>query len=135
MKTISRRHFVSGLPFLGVGLSATAGARDAPPPATLFRNVRIFDGSGGTLSGHSDVLVRSNIIERIATAPMAVESGVAVIDGGGRTLMPGLIDMHWHAMLVRPTPVALLTGDVGHLTLQAGAEADGDAAARLHHRA
>ena len=37
--------------------------------------------------------------------------------------MPGLIDMHWHAMLVRPTPAALLTGDVGHLNLEAGAEA------------
>ena len=46
-----------------------------------------------------------------------------LIDGGGRTLMPGLIDMHWHTMLVRPTPAALLTGDVGYLNLVAGAEA------------
>ena len=37
--------------------------------------------------------------------------------------MPGLIDMHWHTMLVRPTPAALLTGDIGHLNLVAGAEA------------
>ena len=37
--------------------------------------------------------------------------------------MPGLIDMHWHTMLVRPTPAALLTGDIGYLNLVAGAEA------------
>ena len=35
--------------------------------------------------------------------------------------MPGLIDAHWHAMLVRPTPAGLLTGDVGYLNLLAGA--------------
>ena len=46
-----------------------------------------------------------------------------LIDGGGRTLMPGLIDMHWHTMLVRPTPVPLLTDDIGYLNLVAGAEA------------
>jgi imidazolonepropionase-like amidohydrolase len=37
--------------------------------------------------------------------------------------MPGLIDAHWHAMLVRPTPAALLADDVGYLNLVAGAEA------------
>ena len=37
--------------------------------------------------------------------------------------MPGLIDMHWHTMLVRPTAAALLAGDIGHLNLVAGAEA------------
>ena len=37
--------------------------------------------------------------------------------------MPGLIDAHWHAMLVRPTPAQLLVDDVGYLNLVAGAEA------------
>jgi imidazolonepropionase-like amidohydrolase len=37
--------------------------------------------------------------------------------------MPGLIDMHWHAMLVRPTPAAALTDDIGYTNLVAGAEA------------
>jgi imidazolonepropionase-like amidohydrolase len=123
MRTISRRRFVSAMPFLGIALSSAVRAQQAPAFATLFRNVRTFDGNSSALSGQSDVLVRGNTIERIATAPMAAEPGVTVIDGGGRTLMPGLIDMHWHAMLVRPTPPALLTGDIGHLNLQAGAEA------------
>jgi len=33
--------------------------------ATLFQNVRIFDGKSAALSAPSDVLVRGNTIERI----------------------------------------------------------------------
>src|SRR5262249_62043818 len=50
-------------------------------------------------------------------------AGTVLIDAGGRTLMPGLIDAHWHTMLVRTTPAALLTDDIGYLNLVAGAEA------------
>ena len=48
---------------------------------------------------------------------------VRIFDGTGRTLMPGLIDNHWHVMMVRPTPAALLTGDMGYVSRLAGAEA------------
>jgi imidazolonepropionase-like amidohydrolase len=37
--------------------------------------------------------------------------------------MPGLIDAHWHAMLVRPTPAAVMAADVGYTNLVAAAEA------------
>jgi imidazolonepropionase-like amidohydrolase len=37
--------------------------------------------------------------------------------------MPGLIDMHWHMMLVRPTPAAAMVADIGYTNLAAGAEA------------
>ena len=93
---------------------------------TVFQNVRIFDGRNGNLTGPRHVLIRDNVIERISPDPIRVGqdvSGAVVIDGGGRTLMPGLIDMHWHTMMVRPTPADLLVGDVGHLNLLAGAEA------------
>jgi imidazolonepropionase-like amidohydrolase len=92
---------------------------------TLFQNVRIFDGKSSTLSGPRNVLVRGNQIERISTDPIPTDRSATtvLIDGAGRTLMPGLIDAHWHTMLVRPTPAALLAGDIGHLNLVAGAEA------------
>src|SRR5262245_32248111 len=92
---------------------------------TLFQNVRIFDGKGGALSEPSNVLVRGNQIERISVKPieMAPGAGAVVIDGGGRTLMPGLIDMHWHTTLVRPAVRDLLVEGLGYLTLLAGAEA------------
>ena len=89
--------------------------------AVLFQNVRIFDGKNGALSPPSNVLVRNNRIERISIAAIAADA--QVINGGGRVLMPGMIDAHWHAMLVRPTPAAALAGDVGYTNLLAAAEA------------
>ena len=92
------------------------------PSATLFRNVRVFNGKSTNLTASTSVLVVGNKIAKIGS-DIAVPDNATVIDGGGRTLMPGLIDNHWHAMLVRPTIPALLGGDIGHLNLVAGAEA------------
>jgi imidazolonepropionase-like amidohydrolase len=101
------------------------GTAPAEQIATLFRNVRVFDGKSDAPSPVMNVLVRGNTIERISPGPIPADlvADTRIIAGGGRTLIPGLIDMHWHAMLVRPTPAALLTGDIGHLNLTAGAEA------------
>jgi imidazolonepropionase-like amidohydrolase len=62
----------------------------------LFTNVRIFDGSGAQpYSG--EVLVQGNRIARVARGARAMQlSGVAVIDGAGATLMPGLTEAHTH---------------------------------------
>jgi imidazolonepropionase-like amidohydrolase len=123
MAHISRRTFVGALPFIGAGLSSLVRAEvAAPSTATLFQNVRIFDGKGGALSATSNLFVRGNVIERISTAPISAGSGVTVIAGGGRTLMPGLIDNHWHAMLARLKPAEAI-GDVGFNNLVAGDEA------------
>src|SRR5262245_14777844 len=94
-------------------------------PVTLFQNVRIFDGKSGTLSAPSHLLVRGNKIEKISTTPLPVDrrADTVLIDGGGRTLMPGLIDVHWHAMLIRSTPAQAIAGDVGYNNIAAGAEA------------
>jgi imidazolonepropionase-like amidohydrolase len=91
---------------------------------TLFQNVRIFDGKSAALSAPSNVLVRGNKIETISTQPIAVDrrADTRIIDGNGRTLMPGLIDNHWHAALIRVTP-AQSFGDVSYNSLLAGAEA------------
>jgi imidazolonepropionase-like amidohydrolase len=101
---------------LWLGFCTAASADDV-----LFENVRIFDGKSAALSAPSNVLVKANVIERISTAPIAV-AGALRIAGNGRTLMPGLIDNHWHAMLVRPTPAESF-GDVGYNNLVAADEA------------
>jgi len=90
--------------------------------ATLFRNVKVFDGRSERLSPSTSVLVVGNRIAKIG-ADIAPPARATVIDGGGRTLMPGLIDAHWHAMLVRPTPAEALAWDVGYANLAAGEEA------------
>jgi imidazolonepropionase-like amidohydrolase len=94
-------------------------------PTALFQNVRIFNGTNGQLSAPAFVLVRGNTIEAISATPIATDrrADTVLIDGAGRTLMPGLIDAHWHTMLVRPTPAETLVWDRGYASLVAGAEA------------
>src|SRR3984957_5035248 len=127
MNSMSRRIFTAALPLMAIGLASAAHSQGKPSEnyagATLFENVRIFDGNGVSLSAPSNVLIKGNIIERISTAPIAAEPGVAVIAGNGRTLMPGLIDAHWHAMLIRPNPIQAIAGDVGYNNIAAGVEA------------
>lgn len=106
-----------------IAIPATA-RQSAPDTAILFQNVHIFDGKSGKLSAPSNVLINGNIIERISTEAIAPEQGTMVIDGGGRTLMPGLIDAHWHAMLIRPNPAQATNDDVGYNNLLAGDEAN-----------
>lgn len=99
---------------------APAGAAQPAPPI-VFANVRVFDGKSPTVSGPRHVLVRGNTIERIS-ADAIVEPGARVIEGGGRVLMPGMIDAHWHSMMAAPSLGAILTGDQRYLTVIAGAE-------------
>jgi imidazolonepropionase-like amidohydrolase len=80
---------------------ALAAEPVAAPTAVLIENVRIFDGTSEQLSAPSNVLVVGNIIAAISPKPIAVPAGEIVtrIKGGGRTLMPGLIDNHVHIFM------------------------------------
>ncbi len=69
-------------------------AQDEAPQQTLFTNVNVFDGFADELAMNTDVLVEGNHIIEVGQGITA--EGATVIDGGGRTLMPGLIDMHTH---------------------------------------
>src|SRR5204862_6491150 len=86
----------AGVASIGMGFAAVSPAQAQTDSAVLFQNVRIFDGKNGGLSAPSNVLVRSNKIEKIS--PAAIAADAQVIEGGQRVLMPGLIDAHWHAM-------------------------------------
>ena len=122
MSGLSKSLCVSALvALIGAGLIGSPPARAQQDAGVLFQNVRIFDGKNGALSGPSNVLVRNNKIEKISTA--AITADAQVITGDGRVLMPGLIDAHWHAMLVRPTPASAMASDIGYTNLLAAAEA------------
>ena len=72
----------------------------------LFTNVNVFDGVNEALIENANVVVTDNLITAVSTEPLAIAGGT-VIDGGGRTMMPGMIDVHWHTYLANMT--------VGHL--------------------
>jgi imidazolonepropionase-like amidohydrolase len=127
MSTPTRRTFL-GLAKAAVTVAAIwVPSLDAQERAavTLIENVRIFDGTHPSLSAPSSVLIRGNIIEQISTSPISTDhrADTQTIAGGGRVLMPGLIDAHWHAMMLRSTPAQMLSSHIGYSTLQAGAEA------------
>ncbi|MCK6429151.1 MAG: amidohydrolase family protein [Burkholderiaceae bacterium] len=62
----------------------------------LFTNVRILDGSGSQ-PYPGEVLVQGDRIRRVTRGARALPvAGVSVVDGGGATLMPGLVEAHTH---------------------------------------
>lgn len=67
---------------------------DAVPTAIL--GVEIFDSERGTLEGPFDVLLRDGRIAVIAPPDPSHAVGMTVIDGVGKTLLPGLVDVHVH---------------------------------------
>jgi imidazolonepropionase-like amidohydrolase len=72
---------------------------------TLFMNVNVFDGFGPELQMGMNVLVEGNHISQVSAEPISVD-GAIVIDGNGRTMTPGFIDMHQHVMLNPPEGTA-----------------------------
>lgn len=109
------------LPMLVTPVLATPLRAQAVPTDILFRNVRVFDGIAPGLSGITNVLVRGNVIAAVG-ADVGAGAGSLVIDGAGRTLMPGLIDAHTHIMFASVPQLAALTADLGFLAI-AGARA------------
>jgi imidazolonepropionase-like amidohydrolase len=97
------RAFVVALAIRG-GSSALA---QLPAHTFLIRNVRIFDGTR-TLPANS-VLVERDTIRRLGV-DLVPPPGIAVIDGSGKTVMPGLIDAHTHTSVLAQLRQALLFG-------------------------
>jgi imidazolonepropionase-like amidohydrolase len=76
---------------------STSYAQNAKANATLIQNVNIFDGKNEKLATGMSVLIEGNKIAKIAKS-ITAPAGATVINGGGRTLTPGLIDAHVHLM-------------------------------------
>lgn len=97
-------------------------AQTALPSQTVFDNVRIFDGAA--LTAPMNVMVEGNQIVKISPEPISTDTTATRIAGDGRTLMPGLIDAHWHTFMVRPSMALASTAPMTLITLIAGAEAE-----------
>lgn len=99
-------------------LTLPAGAEPAASAGVLFRGVRVFDGKADALTDAVDVLVEGNRIAKISKEPLPA-GGATVIDGKGRTLMPGLIDAHTHLMFATLSQIVVLTSDIGFVHVAA----------------
>src|SRR6516225_4240787 len=102
----------------------TPSAATVPGAPVVFTDVRIFDGKSNKLHTGLRVRVEGETIKAIEPAEHPAITGAVTIDGEGRTLMPGLIDAHWHAMFATIPLSVLLTADVGYINHIAAAEAE-----------
>ncbi|HXG99590.1 MAG TPA: amidohydrolase family protein [Sphingomicrobium sp.] len=66
-----------------------------PGVATMIRNVTILDGEGGRIEGGS-IAFAEGVVTAVGNASLAVPAGANVIDGTGKTVTPGIIDVHSH---------------------------------------
>ena len=67
----------------------------------LLRDALLWDGHGGEPIEGAQVLVEGTHVKEVSDGPIKAD-GAETIDLGGRFLMPGLIDAHFHAIAADP---------------------------------
>lgn len=86
-----------------------APGTNAPKGIILIRNARLFDGTGAEVRT-VDIVIEGDRVVRIAAQAKAPQ-GAEVIDAQGRTVMPGLIDLHTHLTYVQSFGLPAPTSD------------------------
>jgi imidazolonepropionase-like amidohydrolase len=113
-------------------VAAATLASAQPPPATIIvvRAARLVDGVGTVALSPAVVVIRGDRIDGVGRT-LPAPAGARVVDLGGATLLPGLIDLHthltstgvhWEEELLKTTPgqAALHGAANARVTLLAG---------------
>ncbi len=86
-----------------------------------FKNFEMLDPEAGELRGGHELAVEGDTIREISAKPIKL-TDASVVDCGGRTLMPGLIDSHVHVVLsevvirnLESVPLTLMTARAARL--------------------
>ena len=66
-----------------------------PGVPTVIRNATIFDGEGGRINGGT-VILADGVVQAVGAAGLAAPAGATEIDGTGKFVTPGIIDVHSH---------------------------------------
>ncbi len=98
-----------------VAVSLIAHAQDEE--VILITNAKIFNGVDEKLID-GDILIENNLIKEIGPSIKAPK-GAEVIDASGKTVIPGLTDVHWHMTMAEVPQVTILTGDAYEIAARA----------------
>lgn len=127
LEAVTRRNFLAGIG-AGVMAAAVPASGYAQPSEsarkTLFRQVRLFDGTSDTLRSGVQVLVEGDRITAVDSSNNPPPSDATVLDCGDRILMPGLIDAHWHTLFAAVPAALVVSGDPGFIFTASTAEAE-----------
>ena len=86
-----------------------------------FKNFALLDTEAGEVAGGHELVVEGELVKEVAAGPIRL-ADANVIDCGGRTVMPGLIDSHVHVILsdvvirnMESLPLTLMTARAAKL--------------------
>ncbi|WP_224484429.1 amidohydrolase family protein [Robertkochia aurantiaca] len=81
--------------------------------SVLIKNANVFDGVNEKLQQGVYVLIEGNLVKEIGK-DLSAGNDAVVIDAGGKALIPGLIDAHWHTTYAY-IPAAVLLANQGDM--------------------
>ncbi|CAN5689730.1 amidohydrolase family protein [soil metagenome] len=95
---LSRRDFLkaSGTCLTATLISGHDHNSEAATRGILIRNAQLIDGTGTVALANASILIEGGRVRKIVPGTLAAPAGARVIDGTGKTVLPGLIDMHAH---------------------------------------
>lgn len=89
---------------------ATIAVAQQPAPVVVLRHVNVVDGARGAIATNAALVIRDGLIAQIESEPFNAPAGATVIEGGGRYVVPGLIDAHTHISTLANARRALESG-------------------------
>ncbi|WP_286848672.1 MULTISPECIES: metal-dependent hydrolase family protein [Sphingobacterium] len=93
--------------------SAFVHVIQAQEKQVLIENVKLLDYTTKTLTPPKHVLINGNTIQTISTSPIDAQGkNIVRIDAKGKTLIPGLIDVHVHLVFGALTMPQMMTNDL-----------------------
>ncbi len=96
-KEKERREALMKAPGLKIGLRATAAA---PAATVVIDGARIVTMKGDEVIDNGRIVIQSNRIAAVGkAADIAMPAGATRIDAAGKTVIPGLVDAHWHGAM------------------------------------
>src|SRR5690349_8719728 len=99
-----------GVAGAALGLTSSAEARSgarsgaaATRKLIAIRGVTVIDASGGVRRGHTVLIEGDRILDAGPAQRVPAPPDATIVDGAGKYLIPGLADMHTHAVGIDDT--------------------------------